>query len=554
MILFLTPVDRQNMVLFKSSEYIPPVFNETVTKTTLNKTVALGEEVQFRINVTNNGNQELENVFINDTCGEGLVYKYYINGTRNWNYDSKNKVWTLVDNLTVGESATIILVFETHKIGVLTNNATSGYNDISLANSTNTTQVEKPGIFVEKVCLNETSFKGEFVAFNVTVKNTAKVDLGDVRVYEQFTDDLIYSSHSDNEKWVKEGNVFKYYQALKPQESVTFTIWFITNNTGDLLNNITVTTNETDNKTSNDTVHVYSPNMTIKKVAFTNKEINLGDVVRFIIYVKNTGDCDLHNVTITEKAPDGLEYSKMQGTWRKDGDSYTYTRILKPGVEQALILSYKVTKYGNLTNVVVGNSSETENVTNDTTVHVITPNMAVEKLTLNKTVIVGEKVGFVIVVKNTGECNLTGVYVIDSDYAEGLEYDNFVDETGKWSYEGNGKWIYNDALGIGESAKLTIVFKALTEGFKVNNVTAGNNITNDTVNSTNTTNVTVEPTQNETDVPDNETEVPENETDVPENITVDHKAKIDAKATGNPLVVLIVVLVGLVLGSRRRKQ
>ena len=97
------------------------------------------------------------------------------------------------------------------------------------------------------------------------------------------------------------------------------------------------------------------------------------------------------------------------------------------------------------------------------------------------------------------------------------------------------------------------MFKALSEGFKVNNAIAGNNITNDTVNSTNTTNVTVDH--------NNETDVPENVTDVPENETADHnkpektvKAKVDAKATGNPLIVLIMALVALGFESRRRKQ
>ena len=93
----------------------------------------------------------------------------------------------------------------------------------------------------------------------------------------------------------------------------------------------------------------------------------------------------------------------------------------------------------------------------------------------------------------------------------------------------------------------------MSEGFKVNNAIAGNNITNDTVNSTNTTNVTVEH-NNETDVPENETDVPDNTTVHPEKPVKSAKAKIDSKATGNPIMALIVVLIALGFGSRRRKQ
>ena len=192
----------------------------------------------------------------------------------------------------------------------------------------------------------------------------------------------------------------------------------------------------------------------------------------------------------------------------------------------------------------------------------VVPNMTVEKISNNVTAKVGDLVSFDITVNNTGNCTLTGVYVIDSDYTDGLKYDHFVDETGKWSYEGNGKFVYKGALKANQTAKFTVVFEALTEGFKVNNVTAGNNLTNDTVNSTNTTNVTVVP-KNETDVPENETDVPENETDVPENKTVDHKKVTKTtkaktvksnveNATGNPLLLLLAALIIPVIRFKRK--
>lgn len=189
----------------------------------------------------------------------------------------------------------------------------------------------------------------------------------------------------------------------------------------------------------------------------------------------------------------------------------------------------------------------------------VAPNMTVQKITLNESVKVGDLVSFDIIVNNTGNCSLTGVYVIDDDYDDGLKYDHFVDQTGKWSYEGNGKWSYDGVLGIGESAGFTIIFKALSEGLKINNVTAGNNITNTTVNSTNTTNVTVEE-ENKTDVPENETDVPENDTEVPEDETdVDKKPtkpeiahRTDKNATGNPILALLAAF-SIISVSRRRK-
>jgi hypothetical protein len=184
--------------------------------------------------------------------------------------------------------------------------------------------------------------------------------------------------------------------------------------------------------------------------------------------------------------------------------------------------------------------------------------MTVRKISNNETVKVGEQVSFTIVVKNTGGCDLTGVYVIDDDYTTGLVYDHFVDSTGKWTFEGNGKWTYNDVLGIGEEAQFDVVFNTTSVGFKVNNVTAGNNITNETVNSTNNTTVVNKTVPPEPEPPEPEPPVPVPPQPVPpspEVPSVPSKEIPDKHATGNPIFVLLLVLFTLSVNiSRRKKQ
>ena len=296
----------------------------------------------------------------------------------------------------------------------------------------------------------------------------------------------------------------------------------------------------------------YNPNLTVEKDIITDP-VCLGGDVDFNITVTNTGECNLTNIWVNDTDfSEGLVYKSFKSpyNWTYDSESklWILNDTLAPKDSAYIILTFTVTKAGNLTNnVTTGLGNHTFD--NDTvTFNVYTPKMTVEKISNNKTVKVGELTSFTIVVKNTGDCNLTGVYVIDKG-ADGLKYDHTVDETGKWSYDGNGRWNYNGTLGIGESAEFTIVFKAMSEGFKVNNAIAGNNLTNDTVNSTNTTNVTVDH-----DVPENETDVPDNTTVHPEKPVKPAKAKIDSKATGNPLMALIVVLIALGFASRRRKQ
>jgi len=308
------------------------------------------------------------------------------------------------------------------------------------------------------------------------------------------------------------------------------------------------------------TQNVIGFNVTIPKMSVEKDVINvvcINKQAEFNITVKNTGECNITLPWINETYfSDGLVYDSFKSpynwTYDKETKLWTLNDTLAPGKTANIILIFNVTKTGKMVNNVttgLGNHTFDNDTVNFTS---YAPNMTVEKISNNKTVKVGELTSFTIVVKNTGDCNLTGVYVIDKG-ADGLEYDHTVDETGKWSYDGNGRWNYNGTLGIGESANFTIVFKAMSEGFKVNNAIAGNNITNDTVNSTNTTNVTVEH-NNETDVPENGTDVPDNTTVHPEKPVKSAKAKIDSKATGNPIMALIVVLIALGFGSRRRKQ
>jgi hypothetical protein len=196
-------------------------------------------------------------------------------------------------------------------------------------------------------------------------------------------------------------------------------------------------------------------------------------------------------------------------------------------------------------------------VITNTHVHIYNPSMSVRKISLNKTVYLGEQVGFIIVVSNTGDCDLTGVYVIDNDFTEGIVLNNMV-PNGDWTFDGKDKFTYGKTLGVGESANFTVIFNTTSVGFKINNVTAGNNITNETVNSTNNTTVVNKTVPPEPEPPEPEPPVPVPPQPVPpspEVPSVPSKEIPDKHATGNPIFVLLLVLFTLSVNiSRRKKQ
>ena len=311
-------------------------------------------------------------------------------------------------------------------------------------------------------------------------------------------------------------------------------------------------------------------NETVSKETLTPVVVK-GEEAKFNITVTNTGNDNISGVFINDSDFDSaLIYSSFESDsedynwiYNESSKIWTLDKTLEPGQSASIIISFKTTKSGEFRNNVSSGLGNYTFSNSTNTTKVISPNMTVEKISNNQTVKVGEKVSFTIVVTNTGDCALTGVYITDSDYSDGLVYDSFVDKSGKWAFDGKDTWNYDGELGVGESANIEIIFVATTAGEKVNTAFVGNNLTNQTENSTNTTNVTEIPKDNDTnetqeDVPkDNQTTV-----DVPKDnqTTVDVPKETQTKslkvtnATGNPLFALAIVLSILGIIPLRRKK
>ena len=129
---------------------------------------------------------------------------------------------------------------------------------------------------------------------------------------------------------------------------------------------------------------------------------------------------------------------------------------MAPGETTNFTVIFEATELGNLTNIVVAHSYHTENKSANNTTEVVLADVGIQKIALNETVLSGEQTLFEIVVVNKGIVDLDGVVVTDK-FPDGLAYSSFIDESGKWSNEGN-KWYYNGILKPGESASFIVVF------------------------------------------------------------------------------------------------
>ena len=115
---------------------------------------------------------------------------------------------------------------------------------------------------------------------------------------------------------------------------------------------------------------------------------------------------------------------------------------------------------GTLTNTVNVTSNETDNKTGNNTTDVYKPNMTVQKVTLDNVVFVNNTVRFMIVVTNTGDCDLHNVTVTEIFNSKELEFKDIVDGSGKWTQSGDYVFVYDGALAKGNSTNFTVVFTA----------------------------------------------------------------------------------------------
>ena len=243
------------------------VENITVEKNASGKEYFVNDEIPFEITVSNVGNEILNEVFIEDVdFTSNILYLRYENGTGNWIYSSEpitasnsgktiNARWILTTPLNVGENVTIKLIFKANNNGTATNNVTVGFKNIVVSNDTEDIKIYKPNLTVQKITNNPKVEVGSRVSFDIIVTNTGDYDLTGVFVEESSYYGLTYDTYS-GDKWIKEGNIFYLNDTLGIGQSENFTVYFYAYEVGNWTNIVIAGSNQTENKTANNTTEV----------------------------------------------------------------------------------------------------------------------------------------------------------------------------------------------------------------------------------------------------------------------------------------------------------
>ncbi len=460
--------------------------NETVTTVVPNKTVdnptpVVGQVIKYDLTVVNTGDVDIsKNMTLVDTLPDGLEYagSYVVSGGQVLDFKQNGKVLTwIVSGVSTTVPMVITVDIKVTKAGTWTNNLT--LNNEFTVNQTITAIDNVSDLDISKVTLTPNVKVDDSVIFEIVVVNNGNVKLTNVFVEETYFDEgLIYESWYVNNDWtysfVNDKHRWTLNKELNPGEVVNFFVIFSANSTGVFKNIVTGGADNALNKTAQDFTNVSddptpyqnsteNPDLDINKVAL-DKVILLNNQVIFEIVVHNTGDVGLSDVIVSENPQDGLKYVSWydnSALWRYNGDlTWSLNSILYPGEYATFYVVFDALKSGNITNHVSVVSNATPVKYANGSVEVLVPSLSVEKITLNKTVRVGEQVMFEIVVEN------------DGSVVTGLKYNSFIDNSGNWIFNNDMTWTYKNPLKSGESASFIVVFDTLELGDFINVITA----------------------------------------------------------------------------------
>ena len=515
-------------------------------KTTANdEFVYSGNQTSFTINITNTGEAELTDIFINNNIPEGLIYDSFIGA--NWTYDGK--LFHYTGSLDVGESIALNIVVNTTKSGNYVVNATAGSAQTGNVSDDDSVIVYTPQLTVREIANDPLVVVGTPVSFTVVVTNIGDCDLGNVYTVNNFPDGLIYTGYDGDswskltygllgaigDGWTQDGNKFSYSGILKPGESANYTLYFDTTRAGVFTPEVLASSNLTSNAYSNNTTVVIKPSIDVNKVA-DKTSVEIGELIIYTITVINNGTCDAEDVFVIEQTPDGLELVAYSSAvdWNKSGDKFTYNGKLASNETATLEIIFKAIKVGEITNTVIATANMADNVTDSCLVEVIktpeNPGMIVIKSADKTSVKIGELIRFTITVKNTGDCNLGDIFVIEKP-SGGLLYITF--SGNGWSKVGD-KFIYDGVLAPGESASFTVTYMTFIAGNFTNTVIAGSNMT-----------------ENVTDSVEFEI-MGKDKPPIDDNKTKAHKESAVMHETGNPIALLMLVIFALIPIIRRK--
>ncbi|MBQ9025895.1 MAG: DUF11 domain-containing protein [Methanobrevibacter sp.] len=426
-----------------------------ITKTSNVTNPNYGDFVKWTLTVKNNGPNKATNVVVTDVVPDSLII---VNSPRNY----VSGKWS-VGSLDVGKSATLEIVTKVNATGSIKNAASvkGSQHDYNLSNNNAAAiiNVANAADLAVVKSVNDTSVNfGDLVRWTVTVRNIGPDAATGVNVSDVLPSGLVLRSAVVSVGSYS-GGVWTIGNLAKGG-SATLNIVTLVNKTGSIKNFVSVKGNEFDINMANNYADASidvdeAADLAVFKSA-NNTSPNFGDLVKWIVTVRNIGPDVAHDIVLKDIMPDALIIKDTTG-------NYINGRWTIGSLNVGKSISFEITTFVNKTGRIINNVSvigreHDYNPSNNNASAIINvanaADLAVVKSVNDTSANFGDLVRWTLTVTNNGPDDATGVNVSDV-LPSGLVLRSVVASVGSYS---GGVWTIGN-LAKGGSATLNIVTK-----------------------------------------------------------------------------------------------
>jgi LruC domain-containing protein/uncharacterized repeat protein (TIGR01451 family) len=430
-----------------------------VTKTVNNQTPAVGTNVTFVITATNNGPSNATGVNVIDVLPAGYTFVSASTSMGTWSTNN----WS-IGSLNNGSSATLNIVATVKPSGPYANTATISGNQtdpVSGNNSSTVTPVPTAvaDLAITKTVNNQTPVVGTNVTFTLLASNIGPNVATGIIVNDVLPTGYTFVSATASSGTWSEPNWT--IPNLANGGNATLTIVATVKPTGTYANTATITGNQSDPNTGNNTstvtpVPLASADLAVIKTV-SNPTPTVGNNVTFTITATNNGPNNATGVSVIDALPVGytlVSANPVEGTW--SAPVWTIGN-LNNGASVTMQIVATVLAAGPYQNTATISGNETDLIPGNNTSSV-TPlvgsltDLAISKTISNQTPNVGTSVTFTITATNNGPSLATGIVVTDQLPA-GYTFVSAALSNGSWAAP---NWTIG-SLANGGTATLNIV-------------------------------------------------------------------------------------------------
>ncbi|HOK73194.1 MAG TPA: DUF11 domain-containing protein [Methanothermobacter sp.] len=466
-----------NTVFVQGNEFDPDITNNNaistlnsvsadlgITKTADKMIINNGETTIITITVYNTGPNTPTNITVTDLLPTGISI-IELNPSQGA-YNLTTNTWN-VGTLAPLESATLTMVIKALQPGYKTNivSVTSELPDPVHEDNVAALTIEvKPSADLSVIkTVNDTNPNfGNLVKFTVTVTNLGPDNATNVVATDLPPTGLIIQNTTPSKGTYDPITGLWIIGPLNYLESAILNITAIVNQTGGIINYVSVSGAENDPDTTNNNALAALNVGAVADVAIAKTvdktPINNGESTIFRITVTNNGPNTATNVTATDLIPSSLSiisYLPSQGTFNTTSGEWLIG-TLAPYKYATLAIEILSTKTGISTNIVNVTASEFDPDPSDNNASVIlkvnpSADIKVIKTVDNSTPNYGDEVTFRITVTNLGPDNATNI-ILEDKLPDGLIYQSHQTSQGT-CYPLACIWMVG-ALNAGSSATL----------------------------------------------------------------------------------------------------